>query len=139
MHHSSVSWEITLPYYFSRNLTWFGQNSEAKLEEKKICCFISEIIRFWRILIRAIKSLNNLHFDWSLSCKVCNVWRKKYRGVIFYDTEVSCKIWRKTNLWFGKWHEEFGKFSAEHLEVSKLGLWWDPFVQNRKCMSLKIT
>ena len=59
----------------------------------------------------------------------------KYRGVIFHDTEEVCKIWRKTDLWFRKWHEEFGKFSAEHLKVSKLGLWWDPFVQNRKCLS----
>ena len=42
---------------------------------------------------------------------------KKYRGVIFHDTEEWCKIWRKTNLWFGKWHEEFGEFSPEHLKV----------------------
>ena len=41
----------------------------------------------------------------------------------------------KTDLWFGKWHEEFGKFSSEHLEVSKFGLWWDRFVQSRKWMS----
>ena len=60
---------------------------------------------------------------------------KKYRGVIFHDTEESHKIWRKTDLWFRKWHEEFGKFSLEHLEVTKLRLWWDPFVQSRKCMS----
>ena len=26
-----------------------------------------------------------------------------------------------------------------HLKVSKLGLWWDPFVQTRKGMILKIT
>ena len=26
----------------------------------------------------------------------------------------------KIDLWFGKWHEEFGKFSSEHLKVSKL-------------------
>ena len=32
---------------------------------------------------------------------------KKYRGVIFHETEESCKIWRKTGLRFGKWHEEF--------------------------------
>ena len=51
---------------------------------------------------------------------------KKYRGVIFHDTEEWYKIWRKTHLWFGKWHEEFGKFSPDHLKVSKLGLWWDP-------------
>ena len=64
---------------------------------------------------------------------------KKYRGVMFDGTEYWCKIWRKTNLCFQKWHEEFGKFSPEHLKVSKLGLWWDPFVQSRKCMSLKFT
>ena len=64
---------------------------------------------------------------------------KKYRGVIFHDTEESCKIWRKTDLWFGKWHEEFGKFLPKHSKVSKLGLWWDPFIQSRKCMSLKFT
>ena len=60
---------------------------------------------------------------------------KKYRGVIFHDAEELCKIWRKTDLWSGKWHEEFGKFSPEHLRVSKLRLWWDPFVQSRKDMS----
>ena len=31
------------------------------------------------------------------------------------------------------------KFSPEHLKVSKLKLWWDSFVQRRKCMSLKFT
>ena len=60
---------------------------------------------------------------------------RKYRGVTFHGTEVPCTIWRKSDLWFGKWHEEFGKSSPEHLEVSKFGPWWDPFVQSRKCMS----
>ena len=46
-----------------------------------------------------------------------------------HDTEEWWKIWRKSDLWFGKWHEEFGKLSPEHLKVSKLGLWWDPFAQ----------
>ena len=46
---------------------------------------------------------------------------KRYRGVIFHDTEVPRNIWRKTDLWFGKWHTRFSKFSPEHLEVSKLG------------------
>ena len=64
---------------------------------------------------------------------------KKYGGVIFHDTEEWCKIWRKTDLLLEKWHEEFGKFSPEHSKVSKLELWWDPFVQSRKCMSLKLT
>ena len=60
---------------------------------------------------------------------------KNYRGVI----EEWTKTWRKTYLWFGKWHEEFDKFSPGHSKVSKLGLQWDFFVQSRKCMSLKFT
>ena len=47
---------------------------------------------------------------------------KKYRGVIFHDAREWCKIWRKADLWFRKWHEEFGIFSPEHTKVSKLGL-----------------
>ena len=49
----------------------------------------------------------------------------------------DAKFEKRTDLWFGKWHEEYGKFSPEHLKVSKLGLWWDSFVQSRKFMSLK--
>ena len=64
---------------------------------------------------------------------------KKYREVIFHGTEERCKIWRKTDLWFEKWHEEFGKFSPEHSKVSNLELWWDPYVLSRKCMSLNFS
>ena len=64
---------------------------------------------------------------------------KKYRGVISHDIEEWCKIWRKTDLLLGKWHEEFGKFSPEYSKVSKLELWWDPFAQSRNFMTLKFT
>ena len=64
---------------------------------------------------------------------------KRYRRVVIHDTEEWYKIWRKTELWFRKWHEECGKDSPEHLKVSKLGLWWYLFVQSRKCMGLKCT
>ena len=36
---------------------------------------------------------------------------KKYRGVMFDSIETWCKIRRKTELHFQKWHEWFGKFS----------------------------
>ena len=64
---------------------------------------------------------------------------KKYRGVMFGSTEYWCKIWRKTDFCFQKWHEEFEKFSPEHLKVSKWGLWWDSLVQSWKFMSLRFT
>ena len=93
--------------------------SDGKSVGKLICCF---------------KNDNNVvNFDPSTRMS------QNHRVVIFYDTEDWCKIWRKTDLWFGKWHEEFAKFSPEHLKVLKLELWWDPFVQRRKCMSLKST
>ena len=61
---------------------------------------------------------------------------KKYRGVMFDGTEDWCKIWREMNVFFQKWHEKFGKFSTNHSKVSKLRLWWDPFIQIRKFVSL---
>ena len=64
---------------------------------------------------------------------------KKYGGVIFHDIEEWCKIWKKNDLLFRKWYQEFGKFSPERSKMSKLELWWDPFVQSRKCMCLKFT
>ena len=51
---------------------------------------------------------------------------KMYKGVMFDGTEYCCKIWRKTDFCFQKWHKEFGKFSPEHLKVSKLGLYGIP-------------
>ena len=46
---------------------------------------------------------------------------------------------RRTDLRFGKWHDEFAKFSPKHSKVSKLGLSCDSFIQSRKCMGLKFT
>ena len=59
--------------------------------------------------------------------------------ILFFIQWEWCKIWRKTDLLLGKWHEEFSKFSPEHSKVSKFELWWGPFAQSRKCMTLKVT
>ena len=44
---------------------------------------------------------------------------KKCRWVMFGRTEYWWNIWRKTDLLFQKWHEEFSKFSPEHIWRSK--------------------
>ena len=102
-------------------LIWLKR--DATFEEIPICCFKND-----KKLVNFFPSAQNL--------QKCTKYKafglRKYRGVIFYDTGVSYKIFKKTDLWFGKWLVEFGKFSSEHLEVSKLGLWWDPFVQSIK-------
>ena len=57
---------------------------------------------------------------------------KKYRGVIFHETEEGCKICRGIDLLFQTWHKEFDKFWPEHSKVSKnstlIGSFWAKFI-----------
>ena len=101
-----------------------------EMQKLKKNWFVSIMTRIWWILIQALKSLKNCTFIGPFRAKYITLDLKKYRVM---------KIWRKTDLRLGKWHEKFSKFSPEHLEVPKLGLSSDPFVQSRKCMSLKFT
>ena len=100
---------------------------------------VSKMRRIWWVLTWALKIFKICTLICSFCAKYVTFDLKRYRGVIFHDTEEWCKIWRKTNLWFENWHEEYGKFSPEHLKFSRMGLWWDPFIQIRKCMSLRLT
>ena len=43
---------------------------------------------------------------------------KTYRGVMFHGTEEWHKIWRKTDMWFGKLYNKFRKFLPEHSKDS---------------------
>ena len=53
--------------------------------------------------------------------------------------ECDANFEKKSDLCFGKWYKEFGKFSPEHTKVLKLGLSLGHFIQSRKCRSLKLT
>ena len=57
---------------------------------------------------------------------------KKYRGVIFHETEEGYKIWRGIDLSFQNWHKEFDKFWPEHSKVSKIftlmGFFWAKYI-----------
>ena len=50
---------------------------------------LSKIKRIWWVLIRAHKSLQNLHFDLSLLCKVHNVWPWKNTEELSFMTLKS--------------------------------------------------
>ena len=114
LHHCSVSWKITPQYFLAQTSYTLDKKSPPK----------------WNF--QTFQWLDEISPNSS-----CHIWNHKLedRGAVFHDTEMSCKIWRKTDLWLEKWHKEFGKFSPEHLEMSKLGFWCDLFVRNRKCMS----
>ena len=50
---------------------------------------------------------------------------KRHREDFFYGTKYWCKIWRKTDLFFQKWHAKFCKFSPEHVgKFKNLNSYW---------------
>ena len=57
---------------------------------------------------------------------------KKYRGVIFLETEEGYKIWRGIDMSFQNWHKEFDKCLPEHLKASKIfnliGSFWRKYI-----------
>ena len=95
-----------------------------------------EFNKFWPKHLKMSKIYTLLGFFWP-NYRMFEL--RKYRGVMFDVTQDWYKIWRKTDWSFQKWYEKFGKFSPKHLKVSKLGLWWNPFVQSWKCRNLKFT
>ena len=57
---------------------------------------------------------------------------KKYRGVIFHETEEGYKIWRGIDLSFQNWHKKFDKFWPEQSKVSQMfilmGSFWAKYI-----------
>ena len=113
--------------------------NDTKFGEESTCRFKIDMRNLTNFDLSTRKSQKIFTLMGSFWAKYILFELKKYRGVIFHDTEEWCKIWRKTDLRFGKWLGEFGNFSPDHLKVSKLGFWRDPLTQSRKCLSLKLT
>ena len=69
---------------------------------KKNWFVVSKMTRIWWILTWALEILKIFTLIGSFCAKYITFDLKKYRGVIFHDTTKWFKIWRKTDLWFGK-------------------------------------
>ena len=123
---------------FTKGLCVMTMKNDTKVEEELTFHFKTDMRNFTNFDPSTRKSKKSVSIG-SLWPKYILLELQKYRGVIFHGTEELCKCWRKTDVRFEKRLEKFGKFSPEHLKVSKLGLWWDPIVQSRKCMTLKFT
>ena len=95
----------------TEELCFMTLKNDAKFEEELTCPFkIGTTI--WQILTQAFECLKNLRFNGLPLTKVYTMFGlKKYRTVMFDVNEDWCKIWWKTDLYFPKWHKEFGKFS----------------------------
>ena len=90
----------------------------------KICEGIELPVQNWH------EEFNKFLPEHSKISKICTLmgcfWPKyimlelrKYRGFMFDGTEYWCKIWRKTDLHFQKWYEQFSKFSPNHVQKCK--------------------
>ena len=79
---------------------WHEQFGKTSLEHKKVS-------KLWTFL----GSFNPKYNIYEL---------KVYRGVICYDNEEWCKIWKEIDQSLQNWHEEFNKFWPEHSKISKI-------------------
>ena len=57
---------------------------------------------------------------------------KIYRGVLCYDNEEWCKIWRGIDLSVQNWHPEFDECWPEHSKIPKIctliGCFWSKYI-----------
>ena len=79
----------------------------------------------FRQAVESPKSWNSMGY---ICLKTTFLYLKHYLQI--YLTSLS------TDLWFGKWYEQYGKFFPDH---SKLAFWRDPLIQTWKSTSLKST
>ena len=99
-----VSWQWGMIQKLNRNwlvdikLTWISQNLTRRLGKSK-----------------------KIFFNWLLLTKVSIAELQKNRGVIFYDNEVLCKFWIKTDQWFEKKTWEIWQIFTRALESVKIG------------------
>ena len=88
-----------------------------------------EFDKFWPERSKSSKRFILTGFFWA---KGILFELRKYRWVIFHDTEEWCKFWRGIDLWFQNWHEEFDKFWPEHSKISKsftlMGSFWGKYM-----------
>ena len=111
---------------YSGYVSWYWRVVQNFLRNK---FFVSKMTRIWWILIWALKGLKNFHFDWSLLCKVCNVWPKTVqRSYISWLWRVMQNL--KKN-WLVVWKTTWGNWQIliRTLENVKIGTFIVSFCQ----------
>ena len=106
---------------------------ESKFGEKLTYCFkidiYKEFDKFWCDHSEVSKIFTLMGSFWA---KFILFELKKYRGVIFHETEEGCKIWGGIDLSFQSWHKEFDKFWPENRKVLKIftliGSFWAKYI-----------
>ena len=77
----------------------------------------------WWILMRAVASLENLHFAVLFLSITYKVSAKRLKKNYLSWHWRRSKLWRKTDFLFEKWHEEFGELKPEQWKVWKFSFY----------------
>ena len=95
---------------FQRNdVPWHWRVYNAKFKGKPTCGLKNDIRNLVNFRASRQKS-ENLHFDWILLPKAYkDLDEKIQKSYVSWHWRVS-KVWRKTDSWLQKWHEEFGEY-----------------------------
>ena len=95
--------------------------------------------QIWRILLLSLENLKHFHFNRMSLTKIYNVWAKKLQRSYVWWYWILMQNLIENWLVVSKMRRGISKIFTRHLKVSKLGLWFDSFIQSRKCMSVKFT
>ena len=103
--------------------------SDVTFGEESTCHFkidiYKEFDKFWHKHLKVSKIFTLMGFFWA---KYILFQLKKYRGVIFRETEEGYTIWRGIACHFKiDIYKEFDKFWDEHLKVLKIFTLMDSF------------
>ena len=124
MHYSSVSWEITVLYFFSWNLVQFGQKEPIKVQNFRlstahvkfhqictlICSFCWNYISFQlkkygtvihniELFLLTLKGMQNLKKNQFLVSKMTRIWWILIRALkslkkLHFKWSLSCKVYK---------------------------------------------
>ena len=86
-----------------RSYVWWYWRVMRNLKKNQFV--VSKTKRIWWILIRTLKSVQNLHSDWSLLCKIYKVWPKRVQARVQWRAMQHLKkswlvVWKRTwGIW----------------------------------------
>ena len=112
--------------------------SDAKFKEKLTCGFKYDMRNLVNFHPTTQKSKNFTPMGYFCP-KYMRFELKKYRGVIFHDTEQWCKIWINPDLVVSKMAWGIGWTFIRAPKSLKIVNWWALFVQSIHCFSEKIS
>ena len=97
--------------------------SDPKFKEK-LCCSFKYVMRNFVNFHPNTQNFNNFTLIGYFCSKHMNFELKKYRGVIFRDTEEWCKIWLNPDFEVSKMKLGIGWAFIRALKVWRIVHWW---------------